>query len=96
MAKKNFKKGLNLLIEENIDDINEVTSKKVDDANLIDKIDIENITDKKLKWMLIKIQRLEKELLLWRTGKLNIDNFMKSLKEHGLEYDKKNNKFKEI
>jgi len=98
MAKKNFKKGLDNLIEENIDDINEMFSTKKEqteiDNNVVEQIDIENITDEKLKWMLIKISRLEKELRLWRTGRLTLDNFKESLKKSGLRYDKNNNEFK--
>ncbi len=98
MAKKNFKKGLNILIEENIDDINEMFStKKKDveiDKKIVEQIDIEDITDEKLKWMLIKISRLEKELSLWRSGRLTLENFKESLKKSGLRYDKNNNVFK--
>lgn len=98
MAKKDFKKGLNNLIEENIDDINEMFSTKKEepeiDKKIAEQIDIENVTDDKLKWMLIKISRLEKELNLWRTGRLTLENFKESLKKSGLRYDKNNNEYK--
>ena len=38
------------------------------------------------------MQRYEKELKLWRTGKLTPEKFLKSLEEFGLKYDEKENK----
>lgn len=91
MAKKNFKKGLNSLFQENSENINKLNEEK---EKISSDIDIENISDEKLKWLLIKIQRYEKELKLWRTGKLNIEKFNESLKDFNLEYDPETNEIK--
>ncbi len=91
MAKKNFKKGLNSLFQENSENINKLNQEK---EKISSDIDIENISDEKLKWLLIKIQRYEKELKLWRTGKLNIEKFNESLKDFNLEYDPETNEIK--
>ena len=90
MAKKSFKGGLNSLIEDSIDEINQITDKEKKE---IEKINIDDISDEKIKWLYLKINRLEKELKLWRTGELNEELFRKSLKEHGLKYKPKENKF---
>ena len=90
MAKKSFKGGLNSLIEENIDDIIQITDNQKKE---IEKINIDDISDEKVKWLYIKINRLEKELKLWRTGELNEEKFRQTLKKHGLKYKPKENKF---
>ncbi|MBN2662136.1 MAG: hypothetical protein JXR68_00685 [Bacteroidales bacterium] len=90
MAKKNFKSGLDNLFKENQEEINQISQKK-EEKNISTNIDLNDISDEKLKWLLIKIKRYEKELKLWRTGELNTDNFEKSLKNHNLTYDSETN-----
>ncbi len=82
MAKKSFKSGLdNLLASAGI-------IKKTDAAkNEEDKLSAEKIiSDEEKHWMLIKIENLNKELALWRTGKLSVVEFQESLKQYGLIY----------
>lgn len=80
MAKKSFKGGLGSLIQ---DSRNNNQEEEV----------IEEVKDKKL---LFRVKELNEELHLWRTGKLTIEIFTKSLKENNLKYDKKNNSFSKI
>ena len=91
--KKDFRGGLNSLINDSIDDINQVTGNKQDEKKETDKINIEDISDEKVKWLFIKMSRLEKELELWRTGKLSVKTFRQTLKEKGLRYNSKTNDF---
>lgn len=91
MAKKNFKSGLNNLFKENQDEINQISNSKKEKKISTD-INLEDISDEKLKWLLIKIKRYEKELKLWRTGELTTENFEKSLQDHNLTYDSESNK----
>ncbi len=88
MAKKSFKKGLGSLIQDSRieDTIND---------NVESNIDKEEV-DKKISWLKIQLEKKDKELKLWRTGKLTIDLFESSLKESNLEYIKKTNSFKKI
>lgn len=93
MAKKNFKSGLDNLFKENQEEINQVTPKKEPEKqNISTDIDLEDISDEKLKWLLIKIQRYEKELKLWRTGKLTLKSFKQSLEDNNLIFDEDTNK----
>ena len=94
MAKKNFKKGLNSLIESSLDDINELNNNKSEDKNS-GKINIEDISDEKVKWLYIKMNRLEKELKLWRTGDLTVKIFRQTLQNKGLKYNPETNYFEE-
>ena len=56
--------------------------------NGVKKDDVE-----KLKF---KINQLEEELKLWRTGKLTIELFEKSLKENKLSYNSRTNTFSKL
>jgi len=51
------------------------------------------VQDEKL---LFKINELNEELHLWRTGKLTTEIFEKTLKENNLNYNKRNNSFDKI
>lgn len=100
MAKKNFKSGLDDFFKDNIDEIknvnNEVPEKEeIKKEELTENIDIENISDEKVKWLYIKLKRFEKELHLWRSGKLNLESFQESLEAHGLTYDSETNEITE-
>ncbi|MEA3451817.1 MAG: hypothetical protein U9Q83_07920 [Bacteroidota bacterium] len=96
MAKKSFKSGLDDLFKDNINDANESDDKKKEKVVSLSGISIDDVTDEKLKWLLLKIQRYEKELKLWRTGKLTLNEFNKSLKKFELEYNIENNEIKKI
>ncbi|MBN2894036.1 MAG: hypothetical protein JXL97_19355 [Bacteroidales bacterium] len=92
MAKKNFKSGLDDFFKENINEVksvNENFDKKEEKVEEIstETISIESISDEKLKWLMIKLQRFEKELHLWRTGKLTLEIFQETLENNNLEYD---------
>lgn len=86
MSKKNFKNGLNNLLSNSKLDKNERSSIESD----------ENISDEHKHWLLIKIERLNEELFLWRTGKINVEEFHKSLKKHSLKYNDETNQIEEI
>lgn len=93
MAKKNFKSGLENLFKENFDEIKNAngSNDKKDEKIELSGISLDDITDEKLKWLLIKIQRYEKELKLWRTGKLSTKEFENSLKKFNLTYNSETN-----
>ncbi len=81
MSKKNFKGGLDSLfssvgLEKNENKIQE---------------EFENLDDEKKHWLIIKISRLKEELKLWRTGKIDVETFNKSLEESGLSYNEDTN-----
>ncbi len=82
MARKNFKSGLGELItNSNIELEKEQDSVENSDNN------------EKLHFI---INQLKQELHLWRAGKLTVDSFTESLKEHNLQYDAENNTFTKI
>lgn len=81
MSKKNFKGGFDSLFS------NTEIEKSSDD----EKTDSVEMNDDSKRWFVIKINRLQKELQLWRTGKLNVEIFNESLKENGLSYNEDTN-----
>ena len=87
MAKKSFIGGLdNLLASAGI------KKKSVTDNKTVDKIkDKKEISDDEKHWLLIKIDRLNEELKLWRTGNLSVNEFNQSLQKHGLSYNTETN-----
>ncbi len=81
MAKKSFKSGLGSLIQNsNIEFENNGVQK-------------ENDTGEKLRF---KISQLQEELKLWRTGKLTLEIFEKSLKDNNLSYNPNTNQFTKL
>ena len=74
--KKSFKQGLDNIIQESI--------------NLFKDEDVP-VDNQKVKQLEDRIKLLERELYLWRTGKLTIEKFEKSLREHGLRYNPETN-----
>ncbi len=90
MGKKNFKSGLDDFFKENLDEIEDITgqekTKDKKEATL-------NTDNQEVKQLLLKLQRYEEELKLWRTGKLTVEKFHSSLKEQGILYDADANKF---
>ncbi len=91
MAKKTFKSGLDDFFKENIEDLEQ--NKEISKTEIPESINLEDISDDKLKWLLIKIKRYEKELHLWRTGKLNLETFLSSLKAQKLKYNEDTRQF---
>ncbi len=90
MAKKSFKSGLdNLLASAGIKK-KEVPKDDFGDKSAESKVVKEPDADTK-HWLLIKNERLEEELALWRNGKLSVDIFKDSLKKHGLLYKAETN-----
>ncbi len=81
MAKKSFKSGLGSLIQ---------NSNIEFEDNGVQK---ENDTGEKLRF---KISQLQEELKLWRTGKLTLEIFEKSLKDNNLSYNPKTNQFTKL
>ncbi len=94
MAKKSFKSGLdNLLASAGI-------KKKIPAEVLVDSkkekdLSKKEISDDEKHWLLIKIERLEKELALWRNGKLTPAKFNESIKKYGLKYKPETNEITE-
>jgi hypothetical protein len=78
MAKKSFRSGLGSLIQDSSIEF---------EANGISK---ENSHADDLH---AKIEQLQNELQLWRTGKLNLDMFIKTLSENQLGYNADTNSF---
>lgn len=91
MAKKSFKGGLdNLLASAGI-------KKKIEEKTQIvpekKEVKTSNLTEDEKHWLLIKIDDLNKELALWRTGKLSVAEFQESIKKFGLSYNASTNEF---
>lgn len=78
--KKSFKGGIGNLLKESIDN-----SKK-----------IETIDNDKLDWLEQQIQQKDLELWKWRTGKLTVDLFHKTLADFNLKYNSRTNDFEKI
>ena len=81
MAKKSFKSGLGSLIQNSSIEFE-------DNGVLKDKS-----VDEKFRF---KFSQLQEELKLWRTGKLNLEIFEKSLKENNLKYNPDKNEFEKM
>lgn len=89
MAKKNFKKGLGSLIQDTRKKVPKEEEKKIPtgDDNKIEHY--ENL----IAELKTRIEWQETELYKWRTGELTPQRFIKSIEEHGLEYDATTNSF---
>lgn len=87
MAKKSFKGGLdNLLASAGIKKKSEAEESTIEEIK-VKKV----ISDDEKHWLLIKMDRLNSELKLWRTGNLSVEEFNSSLKKHGLTYNSDKN-----
>lgn len=91
MAKKSFKGGLdNLLASAGI-------KKKIEEKTQIvpekKEVKSSDLSEDEKHWLLIKIDDLNKELALWRTGKLSVSEFQESIKKFGLSYNASTNEF---
>ena len=83
MAKKNFKNGLDILLSSS------GIEKKNKKEDIVEKI--KELDDDQKHWLLIKNDRLNKELHYWRTGKLTPETFTESLKRNKLQYNSETN-----
>jgi len=93
MAKKSFKGGLdNLLASAGLKKKKDILKEEISK----EKKETADLSDDEKHWLLIKLDSLKEELQLWRSGKISVDQFHKSLKKHGLKYDPDNNEFLEI
>ena len=81
MAKKSFKSGLGSLIQNSSIEFKENGVQKDKDI------------EEKLRF---KVNQLQEELKLWRTGKLTLEIFEKSLQENKLAYNPKTNQFSKL
>ena len=82
MAKKSFKWGLyNLLASAGLKKKEEQAEQTIEK-----EVSEKEMTSDEKQWMLIKNEKLEEELALWRTGRLSVSEFQESLKKHGLVY----------
>ncbi len=87
MAKKNFKSGLDSLLSSS-----GITKKsKEENTEKKEKVIKEPANDEK-HWLLLKIDSLNEELKLWRTGQLTVEKFQKSLKDINFSYNPETNK----
>lgn len=82
MARKSFKSGLGSLIKNSNIELEGSTESKSEGGD-VEKLEF-------------KISQLQEELKLWRTGKLTVDTFKKTLKENNLKYDDEKNEFSKI
>jgi hypothetical protein len=78
MAKKSFKSGLGSLIQDSSIEF---------EANGISK------NESQPDSLRAKIEQLQDELKLWRTGKLNLEMFAKTLYDNQLGYNPETNSF---
>lgn len=93
MAKKSFKSGLdNLLASAGI------KKKIISEEPIVEKKkkpEKKDFNDDDKYWLLVKTERMEEELALWRNGKLSVDEFNESLQKHGLKYKSETNEIVE-
>ena len=87
MAKKNLKGGLGSLIQDTRLDSEKDEETKKETPEKKEVVQIEAMSDKKQHWYALKIKDLKNELHLWRTGKMTIDKFAKTLEDLEMEYD---------
>jgi hypothetical protein len=86
MAKKSFMSGLdNLLSSAGFK--KKIEEPEVEKPIVVQPEDKKDLPEDEKHWLLIKMNRLNEELLLWRTGKLNVNEFQDSLKQFGLKFD---------
>ena len=97
--KKNFKGGLDSLIETSLgitkEDIERNRMEQEQQATAT--AGVTTVVDtKEIEYLKYKIADLKSELYLWRSGKLTVESFAESLKNHGLAYNDKTNEIYEI
>ncbi|GEM_PF-1261706 len=91
MAKKSFKKDIDSLIQESGIEIENQEQK-----NQEQEPQNETISDEKVYFLQMKIEKLSTELRKWRTGKLSVQKFHESLAKFNLKYNPTTNDFEKI
>ena len=87
MARKTFKSGLDSLLS---------STGLEKDSKRTEKISVKKELSKEEEhWLLHKIERLRKELKLWRTGDLTVEKFHESLENNNLKYNPDTNEIEE-
>jgi hypothetical protein len=85
MAKKNFKTGL-----DNLMSVTGIQKQEIDSEEFDENIEL---SEEIKQIFAAKIARLKEELVLWRSGKLTHEIFLKGLEENDLEYDPETDRF---
>lgn len=97
--KKNFKGGLDSLIESSLGITKEdIERNRMEQEHKATESDgVTTVVDtKEIEYLKYKIADLKSELYLWRSGKLTVETFAESLKNHGLAYNDKTNEIEEL
>ena len=99
--KKNFKGGLDSLIESSLgitkEDVERSRMEKEEAKASTESGEATAVVDtKEIEYLKSKIADLKSELYLWRTGKINPESFADTLKNHGLAYNDKTNEITEL
>ncbi len=99
--KKNFKGGLDSLIESSLgitkEDVERSRMEKEGAKAATESGEATVVVDtKEIEYLKSKIADLKSELYLWRTGKINPESFADTLKNHGLAYNDKTNEITEL
>lgn len=99
--KKNFKGGLDSLIESSLgitkEDVERSRMEKEEAKASTESGEATVVVDtKEIEYLKSKIADLKSELYLWRTGKINPESFADTLKNHGLAYNDKTNEIAEL
>lgn len=94
--KKNFKGGLDSLIESSLgitkEDVERSRMEREQQENTTNETATVTVVDtKEIEYLKYKIADLKSELFLWRTGKITVETFAETLKNHGLVYDETTN-----
>lgn len=100
--KKNFKGGLDSLIESSLGITKEDVEKsrmereqqKNAETNAAEGV-VTVVDTKEIEYLKNKIADLKSELYLWRTGIITVESFNETLKKYGLVYNDKTNEFEE-
>lgn len=97
--KKNFKGGLDSLIESSLgitkEDIERSRMEREEQQNAQQQGVNVVVDTKEIEYLKYKIADLKSELYLWRTGKITPETFVETLKNHGLAYNSKTNEIEE-
>ncbi len=106
MAKKNFKGGLDSLIENSLGikpkeknrEKPQTQTSKDDEQEIAenDTVDSNAVSSKEVAALKIEIANLKHELYLWRNGKITPDNFSSTLIKYGLKYNPETNEIEDL
>lgn len=102
MAKKNFKGGLDSLIEDSLgikpkdNKTEQQENKNPETESSIDSGQVDAVSSKEVAALKIEIANIKHELYLWRTGKITTDNFSSTLIKHGLKFNAETNEIEDL